>query len=156
MKLIDKDTLVAEIKRRKQTWQHQDQQYVNGGKDVCDYLLGFLDTHEVKEIGVDFGDPEGDIGVKWVQEEPVSNDLEEAADKHLVEKGYLLTTKNGEHLAEVEAKGLFKAGAKWQKTKAYEWLKEHKEHPLIGCEDPCLSGYLTDEFIEDFKKAMEE
>lgn len=40
--------------------------------------------------------------------------------------------------------------------KACEWLKENKEHPLIGCEDPCLSGYLTDEFIEEFKKAMEE
>lgn len=40
--------------------------------------------------------------------------------------------------------------------KACEWLKENKDHPLIGCEDPCLSGYLTDEFIEDFKKAMEE
>ena len=40
--------------------------------------------------------------------------------------------------------------------KACEWLKEHKEHPFIGCEDPCLSGYLTDEFIEQFKKAMEE
>ena len=93
---------------------------------------------------------------KRLHQEPVSKDLEEAADKHLVEKGYLLTANNGEHLAEVEAKGLFKAGAKWQKTKACKWLREHKEHPLIGCEDPCLSGYLTDEFIEDFKKAMEE
>jgi hypothetical protein len=37
-----------------------------------------------------------------------------------------------------------------------EWLKENKDHPFIKCEDPCLSGYLTDEFIEDFKKAMEE
>ena len=27
--LIDKSALVAEIERRKQTWQHQDQQYVN-------------------------------------------------------------------------------------------------------------------------------
>jgi hypothetical protein len=53
MKLIDKDALVAEIERRKQTWQHQDQQYVNGGKDVCDYLLGFLDTLEVKEVDLD-------------------------------------------------------------------------------------------------------
>ena len=35
-----------------------------------------------------------------------------------------------------------------------EWLKENKDHPLIGCEDPCLSGYLTDKFIEDFKQAM--
>ena len=40
--------------------------------------------------------------------------------------------------------------------KAYEWLKENKDHPLIGCEDPCLSGYLTDEFILNFKKEMEE
>lgn len=81
---------------------------------------------------------------------------EEAADKHLVEKGYLLTTNNGEHLAEVEAKGLFKAGAKWQREQMVDWLKENKDHPLIRCEDPCLSGYLTDEFIEEFKKAMEE
>jgi hypothetical protein len=49
MELIDKAAIVAEIERRKQTWQHQDQQYVNGGKDVCDYLLGFLDTLEVRE-----------------------------------------------------------------------------------------------------------
>ena len=52
----------------------------------------------------------------------------------------------------------FKAGAQWQKEqlieKACEWLKEHKDHPFIECEDPCLSGYLTDEFIEDFKKYM--
>ena len=39
--------------------------------------------------------------------------------------------------------------------KACEWLKENKDHPFIGCEDPCLSGYLTDKFIEEFKKAME-
>ena len=50
---IDKSALVAEIERRKQTWQHQDQQYVNGGKDVCDYLLGFLDTLEVKEVDLE-------------------------------------------------------------------------------------------------------
>lgn len=39
---------------------------------------------------------------------------------------------------------------------ACKWLKENKDHPFIKCEDPCLSGYLTDEFIEDFKQAMEE
>ena len=38
--------------------------------------------------------------------------------------------------------------------KACECLKENKDHPLIGCEDPCLSGYLTDEFIEEFKKQL--
>lgn len=39
---------------------------------------------------------------------------------------------------------------------ACKWLKENKDHPFIKCEDPCLSGYLTDEFIEYFKKAMVE
>lgn len=40
--------------------------------------------------------------------------------------------------------------------KACEWLKKNKDNPFIKCEDPCLSGYLTDEFIEDFRKAMEK
>lgn len=39
--------------------------------------------------------------------------------------------------------------------KACEWLKENKEHPLIGCEDTGLSGFLTEEFIAEFRKAME-
>lgn len=45
-----------EILRRKQSWQHSDKQYEHGGKDVCDYLLGFIDS---------------------LPEEPVSEDLEE-------------------------------------------------------------------------------
>lgn len=40
--------------------------------------------------------------------------------------------------------------------KACKWLKENKVHPFIGCEDCCLSGFLTDEFVEEFRKAMEE
>ena len=50
----------------------------------------------------------------------------------------------------------FEEGAKWQKEQIIKWLKENKEHSFIGCEDPCLSGYLTDEFIEELRKAMEE
>lgn len=113
-KYIDKAVVAAEIKRR-----------INGLKDchadtVAGYageisglkrILAFIDTLEVEEV----------------EEEPVSNDLEEAADKHLVEKGYLLTTKNGEHLAEVEAKGLFKAGAKWQKEQMVNGVDLEKE-----------------------------
>lgn len=38
--------------------------------------------------------------------------------------------------------------------KACKWLKENKDHPFIGCEDCCLSGFLTDEFVEEFRKAM--
>lgn len=40
--------------------------------------------------------------------------------------------------------------------KACNWLKENKDHPFIGCEDSCLSSYLTDKFIEEFRKAMIE
>lgn len=39
--------------------------------------------------------------------------------------------------------------------KACEWLRNNKEHPLIGCEDPCLIGFLTEEFIMEFRKTIE-
>ncbi len=96
-----------------------------------------------------------------LQEEPVSSDLEKAAkkvgQKYFPDKDNIWARPNYEA---VKAEYAFKEGAKWQEAqminKACKWLKEHKEHPFIGCEDPCLSGYLTDEFIEDFKKYMEE
>ena len=54
----------------------------------------------------------------------------------------------------------FEKGAKYADRtmieKACKWLKENKDHPFIGCEDCCLSGFLTDEFIEEFRKEMEE
>ena len=53
-----------------------------------------------------------------------------------------------------------KKGAEWADStmldKATEWLKKNKDNALIKCEDPCLSGYLTDEFIDDFRNAMKE
>ena len=36
--------------------------------------------------------------------------------------------------------------------KGCKWLKEH---PLIGCEYPCLIGFLTEEFIMEFRKTIE-
>lgn len=85
-----------------------------------------------------------------LQEEPTSNDLEEAADKHLVEKGYLLTTKNGEHLAEVEAKGLFKAGAKWQKEQMEKNRIEHCDN--ITEEQYNLETGFLDDFLDKNKR----
>lgn len=38
--------------------------------------------------------------------------------------------------------------------KACEWFEDNKDNPFIGCEDPCLSGYLTDQFIADFRNYM--
>lgn len=42
--MTDKEKIKEEILRRKQSWQHSDKQYEHGGKDVCDYLLGFIDS----------------------------------------------------------------------------------------------------------------
>ena len=39
--------------------------------------------------------------------------------------------------------------------KACEWLRYNKEHPLIGCEDSYLIGFLTEEFIMEFHNAIE-
>lgn len=51
---------------------------------------------------------------------------------------------------------IYKQGYSDAVEKAYELLETNKDHPFIGCEDPCLSGCLTEEFIEWFKKSMEE
>lgn len=85
------------------------------------------------------------------------DDLEEAARK--TGQKYFPNENNIWARPNYEAKKVeyaFKEGAQWQKEQAVKWLKENKDHPFIECEDPCLSGYLTDKFIEGFKKAMEE
>lgn len=38
--------------------------------------------------------------------------------------------------------------------KACQWLEDNKDHPFIECEDHQLAGFLTNEFIEDFKNYM--
>ena len=80
---IDKSALVAEIERRRES--NAKERYF--GRLVEDnYFLDFLNSLEVKEV----------------QEEPVSEDLEEAAEEW------------DESLYRSDA---FKAGAKWQKAK---------------------------------------
>ena len=38
------EKIETEIKRRKSSWRHSDKQYVAGGRDMCDYLLGYIET----------------------------------------------------------------------------------------------------------------
>ena len=68
---IDKSALVAEIERRKQVafgWMETaPNDAIEAEFNLCDDILSFLDTLEVKEIGVDVGSPEGDLGRKTVQ-----------------------------------------------------------------------------------------
>ena len=90
------EKIKAEIERRKKTWNHQDPQYVAGGKDVCDYLLGFIDS---------------------LEEEPVSNDLEKAA----IEAFKQIVDSDKNSFLEI-----FKAGAQWRKQqiidKAFKYI----------------------------------
>lgn len=58
MKLIDKDALVAEIERLQGVLQdpamnrESMQDYAHGGNKIIKEILSFLDTLEVKEVGV--------------------------------------------------------------------------------------------------------
>lgn len=63
MNLIDKAALVAEIERRIKS--NAKEMYF--GRLVEDnYFFDFINTIEVKEVGVDFGDPKGDKSAKCI------------------------------------------------------------------------------------------
>ena len=47
---IDKDAVVAEIKKRKKEWQYGSSIEAKYKKEECDDILSFLDTLEVKEV----------------------------------------------------------------------------------------------------------
>ena len=146
MKLIDKSALVAEIERRISVLKANESviSMLAGGMFVNEFkdLLSFLDTLEVKEVGVDFGDPQGDIGVKWVQEEPVSNDLEEAADNYV---GH--APEIDEDLSCFTKRNAFIAGAQWQKERILNVATEREVKVDVG-------GYPYIDFTElyDFDK----
>ena len=124
---IDKTALIAEIERRIDEVNQIDKaSYEVGLFDAYKIILSFLDTLEVKEIGVDLGDPQGDIGVKWVQEEPVSNDLEEAAFEYAEACKY----DESEKLLCAEH---FKAGAEWGKNQAKVEIQAQSMALPHGC-----------------------
>ena len=106
--------------------------FVNEFKD----LLSFIDTLEVKEIGVDLGDPKGDVEVKtaWT-------DLEEAAIK------YGNCFEKHSDLASMA----FIKGAKWQEKhlmdKACSFLHHYQEYPN--------HDIATGSLIEAFKMFIE-
>lgn len=83
---IDKDAVLAEIERRKEKCElfynialSNNAEFaklaIEEQKKQYDSFKGFINTLEVKEIGVDIGSPEGDVGVKtiWDGNKIVSN-----------------------------------------------------------------------------------
>ena len=109
---IDKAALVAEIERR---IKERDIQMKQGCWVSSTYmyedLLDFLDTLEVKEV----------------EEEPVSNDLEEASDNYV---GH--APEIDEDLSCFIRRNAFIAGAQWQKERLMENAVEAVIHPYDG------------------------
>lgn len=85
--------IVAKINRNDSTWVDS-VSMIDAKIDVLQHVLFFLDTLEVKEV----------------QEEPVSNDLEEAANDYV---GH--APEIDEDLSVYSNREAFKAGAQWQK-----------------------------------------
>ena len=108
------EKIKAEIERRKKTWNHQDPQYVAGGKDVCDYLLGFIDS---------------------LEEEPVSNDLEEA----VVEAFKQIVDSDKNSFLEI-----FKAGAQWGMRQVEAKIQAQSMALAHGCPKEFVSNDLEE------------
>lgn len=156
---IDKNILVSEIEKRlhangafdefgDEAWA-EDVGMCNAYKSI----LSFLNTLEVKEIGVDLGDSQGDIGVKWVQEEPTSNDLEYASEKYACR---FSSSKYGHE----KVKDAFIAGAQWQKEHLWKQSDKQMEALRIAAEvgtanDSWAMGILRDMY-NDLKKLKEK
>ena len=155
-------------------------------KVLCELaeLIDFIDSMEEEAVCIGIGEPKEESGVigemiKEMNEEPVCEDLEEAARADAMversddtEVGYDLNRYGG-----------FIAGAQWQKKKddkdesdmlliaamdgaergkkimreqmidkACKYLNDNKD--CVATEDNGIAGWIPDEFIEDFKKAM--
>jgi hypothetical protein len=77
MKLIDKEAVLEEIEKLTPPFSPslaEKMSYQDATKDCIDIIY----TLKVKEIGVDVGSPEGDIGVKtiWDGDKIVSNKVQ--------------------------------------------------------------------------------
>ena len=63
---ISKDALVAEIDRLEKKNNESENVYDFGTVHALKSIRSFINTHEVKEIGVDLGDPKGDKSAKHI------------------------------------------------------------------------------------------
>ena len=150
MKLIDKDALVAEITRHLNIFKYDTTSKHSFGRMMeCNDLLVFIDTLEMKE-------------------DPVSEDLEEAALLHypkmsrISEPHGVIPADNESHYigdANEDNRKAFKVGAEWKREqmieKAADWLEDHIYEYLKmnrTWNDPDYNPKL----IGDFRNYMKE
>lgn len=145
---IPKSAVVAEIERRLKVHMESNHGFSARYDELKD-ILSFLDTIEVKEV----------------QEEPVSNDLEETLKDYAYQVAYDLSNDWLEDNAtwdDVET--AVKLGARWQKQqlidKACEWLADNYSKYIITNGLATIFSATIDfdtiRMIEDLKKAIDE
>ena len=137
------EKIKAEIERRKNQFVSQAEAFHKIGKeDKESYYAALASNMNSLSCFLDS-----------LEEEPVSNDLEEAARKAAT---WHSRVRGDEFFPNDYQK--FIAGAQWQKKqlidKACEWLKSYRQDTPDGT--GYIPGIINDETIEDFKKAMEE
>jgi glucan phosphorylase len=118
---IDKSALVSEIKRRYEFHEERNRMEDSAIQDVLYGILNFLDTLEVKEVDL--------------QEESVSEDLEEAArsirDKLYLEEGKRDEFGNPYFLQNTILKAVI-MGAKWQKQQDQSAIELAEDHAMLA------------------------
>ena len=130
---IDKDALVAEIERRIKINKEcmlglKNLDYYQGKVDALNDALSLLDTIEVKEV----------------KEEPVSKDLEEAAEKYTTKVLERTNCLIGNQPVGEEVGSAFKAGAQWKEG---QMMNAAKQSDVVITSGGIL---LSDLKIEDF------
>lgn len=152
--MTDKEKIKEEILRRKQSWQHSDKQYEHGGKDVCDYLLGFIDSLP-EEPASDYLDflvisLEETIGTSPHSREVIKEHLQKAAEwgrNHIEDKSEMVSEdldiaatsiikrlggmEKDDCVSEHELK-IFKAAIDWQKKKDQEVIELAEDHAMLA------------------------
>lgn len=116
---IDKSVLVEEIESKKKYVQtlgdnainSSMQQFYDGMKQGCVEILSFINTLEVKET----------------QEEPVTEDLEEASTQYGINNFPSLC--NGCKHVPIDA---FKAGAKWKEKEMQSTIELAEDHAMLA------------------------
>lgn len=133
VKYINKSALVAEIEKELNTTKKYSTEYVNGKKYALKKILSFLDTLEMKEV----------------EEEPISNDLEEAADNYV---GH--APEIDEDLSCFTKRNAFIAGAQWQKERILNNATE-REVKVDVCGYPYIDFTELYDYDKDIPLAKE-
>ena len=146
--------IVAKTNRNDSTWVDS-VSMIESKIGVLQHLLAFLNTLEVKEIGVDLGDPKGDVEVKtaWTDLEEVAIKYGNCFEKHsdLASMAFIKGAKWGKEQAEIQIKAQsmpLPHGCPKEKP-----ISEELEEAANSCSS-CI--YLEEVLSDDDKEVLKE